>query len=137
MSDNPSKPVELSGDEKASLVEKKATCPFIGSAPAQGELPVRNDAKDPLASIEDVRRLGNTGGGDLGDLLVLFAQAATMCSCWVTLESWTSQFRAACFHWSSLAHRVLTQATVAFSREIRRKVWPVLRLSGQQPGSRE
>src|SRR5215470_7697767 len=73
MSDNPNKPVELSGDEKAWLVEKKATCPFIGSAIAQGKLPVRNDAKDPLASIEDVRRLGNTGGGDLGDLLVLFA----------------------------------------------------------------
>src|SRR5262249_37587702 len=39
---------------------------------AQGKLPVRNDAKNPLASIEDVRRLGNTGGGDLGGLLVLF-----------------------------------------------------------------
>jgi len=26
-----------------------------------------------LASIEDVRRLGNSGGGDLGDLLVMFA----------------------------------------------------------------
>ena len=73
MSDNPNQPVELSGDEKASLVEKKATCPFIGSAVAQGKLPVRNDAKDPLASIEDVRRLGNTGGGDLGELLVRFA----------------------------------------------------------------
>ena len=73
MSDNPNKLVELSGDEKALLVERKATCPFIGSAVAQGKLPVRNDAKDPLASIEDVRRLGNTGGGDLGDLLGLFA----------------------------------------------------------------
>ena len=73
MSDNPNQPVELSGDEKASLVEQKATCPFIGSAVAQGKLPVRNDAKDPLASIEDVRRLGNTGGGDLGELLVRFA----------------------------------------------------------------
>jgi len=73
MSDNPNKLVELGADEKALLVEKKATCPFIGSAVAQGELPVRNNAKDPLASIEDVRRLGNTGGGDLGDLLVLFA----------------------------------------------------------------
>jgi len=73
MSDNPNKLVELGADEKALLVERKATCPFIGSAVAQGELPVRNNAKDPLASIEDVRRLGNTGGGDLGDLLVLFA----------------------------------------------------------------
>jgi hypothetical protein len=38
-----------------------------------GRLPVRNAATNPLASIEDVRRLENTGGGDLGDLLVLFA----------------------------------------------------------------
>jgi hypothetical protein len=74
MSDNPNKLVELSDDEKALLVERKATCPFIGSAVAQGKLAVRKDAKDPLASIEDVRRLGNTGGGgDLGDLLVVFA----------------------------------------------------------------
>jgi hypothetical protein len=54
-------------------VEKKATCPFIGSAIAQGKLSVRNDANAPLASIEDVRKLGNSGDGDLGDLLVLFA----------------------------------------------------------------
>ena len=73
MSDNPNKPVELSDDEKNLLVEKKATCPFIGSAIAQGKLRVRNDTKDPMASIDDIRRLGNTGGGDLGDLLVLFA----------------------------------------------------------------
>jgi hypothetical protein len=81
MSDNPNKLVELNGEEKALLVERKAACPFIGSAVSQGQLPVRNDAKDPLASIEDVRKLGNTGGGDLGDLLVLFASGnhAFMC----------------------------------------------------------
>jgi hypothetical protein len=73
MSDNPVKPVELSRDEKTLLVEERATCPFIGSAVAQGKLVVRNNAKDPLASIEDIRGLGNTGGGDLGDLLVVFA----------------------------------------------------------------
>lgn len=73
MSDDPNEVVELSDDERALVVHKKATCPFIGSAVSQGQLPVRNDAKNPLASIEDVRRLGNTGGGDLGDLLVLFA----------------------------------------------------------------
>ncbi len=73
MSDNPNEIVQLSDDEKAMVVEKKAACPFIGSAVAEDQLPVRNDAQDPLASIEDVRRLGNTGGGDLGDLLVLFA----------------------------------------------------------------
>jgi hypothetical protein len=65
--------IELSADATATVVEKKATCPFIGSAVSQGALPVRNDAGDPLARIEDVRRLGNSGGGDLGDLLVFFA----------------------------------------------------------------
>jgi hypothetical protein len=73
MNDNPNQIVALSDDEKASVVQRKAACPFIASAIAEGQLPVRNDAKDPLAHIEDVRRLGNTGGGDLGDLLVLFA----------------------------------------------------------------
>ena len=73
MNDNPVQIVELRADEITSLVERKATCPFIGSTVAQGKLPVRNDANDPLASIEDIRRLGNTGGGDLGDLLALFA----------------------------------------------------------------
>jgi hypothetical protein len=73
MSDDPNKVVDLSAEEKALLVERKTACPFIGSAVAQEELPVRNDAQDPLASIEDVRRLGNAGGGDLGDLLAFFA----------------------------------------------------------------
>jgi hypothetical protein len=70
---DPSEVVALSGSETASLVEKKATCPFIGSVVAQGKLAVRNAADDPLASIEDVRKLGNSAGGDLGDLLVVFA----------------------------------------------------------------
>jgi hypothetical protein len=73
MSDDLSKPVDLSDEDRAMVVEKKATCPFIGSAIAQSELPMRNEPKNPLASIEDVRVLGNTGGGDFGDLLVLFA----------------------------------------------------------------
>jgi hypothetical protein len=73
MSDHPDQQVALNGNEIAVLVQKKVTCPFIGSAVAQGILAVRNDARDPLAGIEDVRELGNTGGGDLGDLLVLFA----------------------------------------------------------------
>ena len=73
MGDDPNKVAELSIDEIDLLVEKKATCPFIGSAVAQGKLAVRNSAECPLASIEDIRKLGNTGGGDLGDLLVVFA----------------------------------------------------------------
>ncbi|MGE0814719.1 MAG: hypothetical protein AB7O28_04550 [Vicinamibacterales bacterium] len=64
----------LSGDEKQSLVERKVTCPFLGPAVIAGRLGVRHERDRPLASIEEVRRLGNTGGGDLGDVLVVFAQ---------------------------------------------------------------
>src|SRR5512143_2749175 len=73
MADNPNQIVALSDDEKASAVARKGTCPFVGSAVAQGDLAVRNEANNPLASIEDVRALGNSGGGDLGDLLTFFA----------------------------------------------------------------
>lgn len=73
MSDNPDEVVELSDDERALVVERKATCPFIGAAILEGHLLVRNGAQDPLASVEDVRRLGNSGGGHLGDVLILFA----------------------------------------------------------------
>lgn len=68
-----SKVVHLSAPVLGEIVEKKVTCPFLGVAIATGQLSVRNEAINPLASIEDVRRLGNTGGGDLGDLLVMFA----------------------------------------------------------------
>jgi hypothetical protein len=65
--------IQLDREALSKIVDKKATCPFVGTAVATGLLPVRNEASNPVASIEDVRRLGNTGGGDLGDLLVLFA----------------------------------------------------------------
>jgi len=58
----------------AKLVEKKATCPFLGPAVAASELTLYNDTDNPLASIEEVRELGNTGGGDLGEVLAFFAR---------------------------------------------------------------
>ncbi|HET6175362.1 MAG TPA: hypothetical protein VFE61_00420 [Candidatus Sulfotelmatobacter sp.] len=73
MSVNLNQPANISADERALIAERKATCPFIGSAVAQGLLAVLNNADNPLAGIEEVRRLGNAGGGDLGDVLVLFA----------------------------------------------------------------
>src|SRR5215472_1373778 len=72
MSVNFNQPANLSADERALIAEKKATCPFVGSVVARGLLAVLNNANDPLANIEDIRRLGNSGGGDLGDALVLF-----------------------------------------------------------------
>jgi len=67
----PNSIAELSDAERTEVAERKATCPFIASAVSDKHLPVRNDAGDPLASIDDVRRLGNTGGGDLGEVLTL------------------------------------------------------------------
>ncbi len=66
--------VVLDDQARDRLVETKVTCPFVGTAVAMKNLAVRNDADNPLASIEDVRRLGNSGGGSLGEVLVLFAQ---------------------------------------------------------------
>src|SRR5262249_28519748 len=65
----------LTLDPKARdmMVETKATCPFLGSLVHQEFLSVRGTTGNPLARIEDIRHLGNEGGGDLGDLLVLFA----------------------------------------------------------------
>jgi len=65
--------LRLGADVLARIAQTKATCPFIGTAVATGALAVRNDADNPLASIDDVKSLGNSGGGDLGDLLQLFA----------------------------------------------------------------
>jgi hypothetical protein len=65
----------LSLDEpgRKAIVETKATCPFIGGAITDGALSVRNAVAKPMASVEDIRQLGNAGGGDLGDLLAVFA----------------------------------------------------------------
>jgi hypothetical protein len=71
--DNHGAGLALSEETKREIVEKKVTCPFLGSAVAQNFLAVKGEATNPLASIEDVRKLGNTGGGDLGDILVVFA----------------------------------------------------------------
>ncbi|MEW5848584.1 MAG: hypothetical protein AB2A00_07200 [Myxococcota bacterium] len=67
-------PVQLDPAQLGQVVAKKATCPFIGAAVQQGALPVRNNAETPLASIADVTALGNTGGGDLGEVLKIFAK---------------------------------------------------------------
>ncbi len=69
----PASELRIGAEVKSRIVETKATCPFIGTAVSAGDLPVRNDADNPLASVDDVRALGNSGGGDLGEVLQLFA----------------------------------------------------------------
>ncbi|SIO66418.1 hypothetical protein SAMN05443247_11215 [Bradyrhizobium erythrophlei] len=66
-------PLALDPQVRDLMVETKVTCPFLGSLVHQELLSVRGATGNPLASIEDVRRLGNEGGGDLGDLLAFFA----------------------------------------------------------------
>ena len=75
----PGAEIQLSPEQRGQIARQKATCPFVGSLVHQGELAVRHQAERPLASIEDIRRLGNTGGGDLGDLLALFASGNHAC----------------------------------------------------------
>ena len=68
-------PVPLSNEERFEIAERMATCPFVGAAVATGELEVLNTAGNPLARIEDIVRLGDMGGGDLGThVLKLFAR---------------------------------------------------------------
>lgn len=55
------------------LIRCKVTCPFLGSAVNEGFLAIEGDAGNPLAKIDDVRALGNSGGGDLGIVLGFFA----------------------------------------------------------------
>src|SRR5215831_16897614 len=70
---DPNTALTLADDVRDDMVRRKVTCPFLGSAVHQTFLALHGNADNPLASIEDVRRLGNSGGGDLGDLLVMFA----------------------------------------------------------------
>jgi len=66
--------VDLTGDQRRRIAEKKATCPFIASAVENGDLDVRNSAERPLAAIADIAALGDSGGGNLGRVVLdLFA----------------------------------------------------------------
>jgi hypothetical protein len=69
----PDNALTLDPELRDRMVETKVTCPFLGSLVHQELLSVRGATDNPLADIEDVRRLGNEGGGDLGDLLAFFA----------------------------------------------------------------
>ena len=69
----PEDALKLDPQARDLMVTTKVTCPFLGSLVHQELLGVKGAADNPLAGIEDVRRLGNAGGGDLGDLLVFFA----------------------------------------------------------------
>ncbi len=65
--------LDLSPQACAEIATRQATCPFIASALTTGKLALRNTPHNPLAGIDDVRELGNRGGGNLGEVLALFA----------------------------------------------------------------
>jgi len=68
-------PVTLSREERNEIAEKMSTCPFVGTAVATGQLSIFNSSEIPLAAIDEIARLGDLGGGDLGTrVLKLFAR---------------------------------------------------------------
>ena len=68
-------PVSLTQEERTEITHKMVTCPFVGAAVATGQLRVLNSAQNPLADIEEMAQLGDTGGGNLGTrTLKLFAR---------------------------------------------------------------
>jgi hypothetical protein len=67
--------VDLREDQRKGIAEKKTTCPFLASAVMSGDLGVRNRPDRPLAAVDDVVALGDSGGGDLGTrVLKVFAR---------------------------------------------------------------
>jgi len=72
------KAVVLSDAQRAQVVEKKATCPFVGTALAVKRLVALGSVGNLLAPITgpgSVAELGDTGGGNLGSgVLTIFAK---------------------------------------------------------------
>ena len=66
------KDLSLSADQIEQIVEKKATCPFVGPAVREGALSVQNSPDEPLARVSDLKRIGDSGGGNLGELVLTF-----------------------------------------------------------------
>jgi hypothetical protein len=66
--------IELSAEQRKTIAEKKVTCPFMGPVVRSGALKVHNSVERPLAAVDDIVGLGDSGGGDLGrNVLKLFA----------------------------------------------------------------
>jgi hypothetical protein len=57
------------------MVERRVTCPFVGSAVLEGVLRSSGTMDAPVASIDALADLGDSGGGDLGFVLAFFARA--------------------------------------------------------------
>lgn len=59
-------PVEATDAQRKDIAQKKATCPFVGAMVYLKKLPILNSLGRPLAKIEDVEKIGNESGGNLG-----------------------------------------------------------------------
>jgi len=67
--------IELTAEEREKITREKTTCPFLGPAVMREELRVHNSAESPLARVDDIVALGDSGGGDLGSkVLEVFAR---------------------------------------------------------------
>ena len=69
---NLSPPLDLPPVNRAEIARRKATCPFIGPAVRSGALPIYGSVDRPMAKIDDVAALGDSGGGSLGSRVLAF-----------------------------------------------------------------
>jgi hypothetical protein len=66
--------IHFDAAQRQMLMTKAATCPFMRAAIQNGAVSVGNSLEDPTGKIDDVVKLGNAGGGDLGNVLKFFAE---------------------------------------------------------------
>jgi hypothetical protein len=66
--------IDLTPDQRDTLVTKAATCPFMRTAVNTGAVTVGGTLEHPLGATVDAVALGNAGGGDLGLVVEFFAK---------------------------------------------------------------
>jgi hypothetical protein len=65
----PLQQLQPTAQEIAAIVQRKTVCPFLGAALTSRLLPIFSTLRSPYTLATSIRDLGNTGGGDLGDVM--------------------------------------------------------------------
>jgi hypothetical protein len=66
--------LDLTDEQRDTIINQGATCPFNRTAVKQGAITVGGTPEHPLGSTLDAIALGNAGGGDLGRVMKFFIE---------------------------------------------------------------